>query len=135
IDYDSLVEDKRASPFHDGVHAVARIEWNWIRATSEEEALRLSSFRVQKFRNILDSGVIKVDELVTCLVGMNESGKTAILSALHRLNPVGEADFSEQQDYPRWLLSKDRRNDVVKDAVPIEATFSLNDDDHRAIEE
>lgn len=96
--------------------------------------MRLASFRVRKFRNIIDSGVVAVDDLVTCLVGMNESGKTAILSALHRLNPVGEAIFSEQQDYPRWLLSKDRRNDVIKDAVPIEATFALDDDDHQAIQ-
>lgn len=96
--------------------------------------MHLKSFRVRKFRNILDSGVIAVDDAVTCLVGMNESGKTAILSALHRLNPVGGADFNEQQDYPRWLLSKDRRADVVKDAVPIEATFSLGEDDLRAVE-
>jgi len=96
--------------------------------------LRLENFRVRKFRNILDSGVIAVDEAVTCLVGMNESGKTALLSALHRLNPVDEADFNEQQDYPRWLLSRDRRADVVKDAVPIEATFSLDEEDLRAVE-
>ena len=96
--------------------------------------MQLKHFRVRKFRNILDSGEIMVDDAVTCLVGMNESGKTAILSALHRLNPVGEAEFNEQQDYPRWLLSKDRRADVVKDAEPIAATFSLDDDDREAIE-
>lgn len=66
---------------------------------------------------------------------MNESGKTAILSAIHQLNPVGEADFNEQQDYPRWLLSKDRRADVVKNAVPIEATFSLDESDVRVVED
>lgn len=98
------------------------------------EALHLKSFRVRKFRNILDSGAIAVDDAVTCLVGMNESGKTAILSALYRINPVGEANFNEQQDYPRWLLSKDRRADAVKDAVPIEATFTLDHSDLLAVE-
>ncbi len=49
--------------------------------------MQLKHFRVRNFRNILDSGEIMVDDAVTCLVGMNESGKTAILSALHRLNP------------------------------------------------
>lgn len=96
--------------------------------------MQLASFRVRKFRNILDSDLIAVDEAVTCLVGMNESGKTAILSALHRLNPVGSAEFNEQQDYPRWLLAKDRRADVIKHAVPIEATFALDDDDKRALD-
>lgn len=96
--------------------------------------MHLKTFRVRKFRNILDSGVIAVDDAVTCLVGMNESGKTAILSALYRLNPVGAADFNEQQDYPRWLLSKDRRVDVVKHAVPIEATFVLDTDDLDALD-
>ncbi|GAB3298558.1 hypothetical protein [Epidermidibacterium keratini] len=63
--------------------------------------MQLTTFRVRKFRNIIDSGEIKVDGSVTCLVGMNESGKTAVLSALHRLNPVDAASFDEQRDYPR----------------------------------
>ncbi|MCP2264409.1 hypothetical protein ACFQHV_23685 [Promicromonospora thailandica] len=84
--------------------------------------MQLASFRVRKVRNIIDSGEIKVDESVTCLVGMNELGKTAVLSALHRLNPVDEASFDEQRDYPRWLLSRDRRERTIGDVVPIEAT-------------
>lgn len=87
--------------------------------------MRLASFRVRKFRNILDSGLIAADDLVTCLVGMNESGKTAILSALHRLNSVDKTSFDEQQDYPRWLLSRDRRAGVIGDAEPINAVFAL----------
>jgi recombinational DNA repair ATPase RecF len=71
--------------------------------------VRLERFRVRKFRNVLDSGDITVKPDVTCLVGMNEAGKTAILAALHRLNPVGSEGFHEQRDYPRWLLSKDRK--------------------------
>lgn len=91
--------------------------------------MQLTRFRVRKFRNIIDSGEIKVDETVTCLVGMNESGKTAVLSALHRLNPVDDASFDEQRDYPRWLLSRDRREKTVGDVVPIEATFTLDGSD------
>lgn len=97
--------------------------------------MQLTRFRVRKFRNIIDSGEIKVDECVTCLVGMNESGKTAVLSALHRLNPVDDASFDEQRDYPRWLLSKDRREKKVGDVVPIEATFTLDDSDIALIED
>ena len=97
--------------------------------------MQLSKFRVRKFRNIIDSGEIKVDESVTCLVGMNESGKTAVLSALHRLNPVDDASFDEQRDYPRWLLSRDRREGTIGDVVPIEATFTLDDADLAVLED
>ena len=40
--------------------------------------MRLTAFRVRVFRNIIDSGDIKVDE-VTCLVGKNEAGKSGSL--------------------------------------------------------
>lgn len=41
----------------------------------------LKSFHDQKYRNVLDStqGAVQVD--VTCLAGMNESGKSAMLDA------------------------------------------------------
>ena len=47
--------------------------------------LVLGRFRVRKFRNIDDSGCIPV-ERVTAFVGRNESGKTALLKALHKFN-------------------------------------------------
>jgi len=50
--------------------------------------MRLKSFRVERFRNVLDSGDIPVDDAITCLVGKNESGKTNLLHALHLLNPA-----------------------------------------------
>ena len=96
--------------------------------------MRLSRFRVRKFRNIIDTGEIDVDEAVTCLVGMNESGKTAVLSALHRLNPIDGESFDEQRDYPRWLLSKDRREGVIGDASPISATFELEPAERELLE-
>lgn len=91
--------------------------------------MRLTRFRVRKFRNIVDSGDIAVDPHVTCLVGMNEAGKTAILAALHRLNPVGRASFDVQRDYPRWLANKDRKAGVIDDVRPIEADFELSADE------
>lgn len=95
--------------------------------------MRLKTFRVRKFRNIIDSGEIQVDDLVTCLVGMNESGKTTVLSALHRLNPIDGLNFEVQRDYPRWLLIKDRRDGQIDDTVVIEAKFLLDDADKAAV--
>ncbi|GAA2469089.1 ATP-dependent nuclease [Terrabacter carboxydivorans] len=96
--------------------------------------MQLTKIRVRKFRNIIDSGEIAIDEKVTCLVGMNESGKTAVLSALHRLNPVDGDSFVEQRDYPRWLLSRDRRAQTIDKTAPIEATFTLDEGDRVALE-
>ena len=57
-----------------------------------------------RFRNVLDSGAIPVEEDVTCLVGKNESGKTALLQALERLNPARTATFELESQYPRWRM-------------------------------
>ncbi|MFT4299813.1 MAG: AAA family ATPase [Aeromicrobium sp.] len=95
--------------------------------------MQLTEFRVTNFRNIVDSGPIAVDELVTCLVGMNESGKTSLLQALHRLNPVDGMTFDLQRDYPRWKLVADRRAGNLESTVAIEAVFGLDDDDQAVI--
>jgi predicted ATP-dependent endonuclease of OLD family len=97
--------------------------------------MHLTRFRVRKFRNIVDSGDINVTTDVTCLVGMNEAGKTTVLAALHRLHPADDATFVTQQDYPRWLLTKDRKADVIAETRPIEADFTLSEDEQRTIAE
>ena len=45
--------------------------------------LTASEFRIQNYRNIDDSGWIKL-ERVTALVGRNESGNTQIISSLQK---------------------------------------------------
>jgi len=52
------------------------------------EVMRLKTVQVRMFRNFLDSTEVKIEEKVTCLVGKNESGKSAFLNALWRLNPA-----------------------------------------------
>ena len=39
-------------------------------------------------RSVEDSDEFAIDESVTCLVGKNESGKTAVLQGIYRSNPV-----------------------------------------------
>lgn len=51
-------------------------------------AVKLVSVEVDHFKNILKSGVVVIQPDVTCVVGKNESGKTAFLQALHRFNPA-----------------------------------------------
>ena len=53
--------------------------------------MKLKEYRVKEFRSVWDSGPIKVDKK-TCLVGKNEAGKTALLTALYRTNPIIPSD-------------------------------------------
>ena len=50
--------------------------------------MRLKSFKVGPYRNILGTGEIEVHPSITVLVGKNESGKTNLLHALDGLNPA-----------------------------------------------
>ncbi|MEV7455359.1 ATP-dependent nuclease [Pseudarthrobacter oxydans] len=96
--------------------------------------MRLESVRVQLFRNVVDSEEIDIDPQVTCFVGKNESGKTALLNALYRLNPVHTSTtFEVSKDYPRWRLSKDRKTGVIEDAAPVSAIFRIEDADRAAV--
>jgi predicted ATPase len=67
--------------------------------------MRLRAAQVQHYKLIQDGGRFRVDD-VTCLVGKNESGKTAVLKALHRINPDDrdEKDFDVETEYPRHQL-------------------------------
>lgn len=95
--------------------------------------MKIKSFRVTNFRNIVDSGVIKVDPSVTCLVGKNEAGKSGLLEALNRLNPAYESRFDLQDQYPRWRMAQDRRKGELEEHAPITAAFTLEEDDRTAI--
>lgn len=96
--------------------------------------MKLTSFHVRVFRNVVDSGEIKVIGN-TCLVGKNEAGKSACIEALHRLNPAKAASFSLLDDYPRWLKKEHELTGEIKKATPITATFELTDDEVVNIED
>jgi predicted ATP-dependent endonuclease of OLD family len=95
--------------------------------------MRLKSFHVRVFRNVIDSGPIEVKKN-TCLVGKNEAGKSAILEALDRLNSARPVPLNLLDDYPRWLKKQHEISGEIKDAVPITATFELSPEDVALIE-
>lgn len=88
--------------------------------------MKLKSFRVTKFRNIVDSGNVEVDESVTCLVGKNEAGKSGLLEALYLFNPAYEDSFNVDDQYPRWLVVRDRRRSNLSEVTPISVVFELD---------
>ncbi len=87
--------------------------------------MRLSSVQVTEFKSVKDSETFSIGD-VTCLVGRNESGKTALLQALYRLNPIieshGHFDVTEdyprstEEDYQQAIERKERRPARVVDA-------------------
>jgi predicted ATP-dependent endonuclease of OLD family len=101
--------------------------------------MKLWKIHVTEFKSIWDSGEFEVAD-ITCLVGKNEAGKTALLQALARLNPLAGAEgtFDVTDDYPRSDV-EDYRQDVEegrrKPAVVINVIYSLEEEDLRPIKE
>ena len=100
--------------------------------------MELKSVRIQNYRSIEDSGVVPIGE-ITCLVGKNESGKTAFLQALHLLNPLnpisGKRTFDDVMDFPSRRFSAYRKVREKSPAVVVTAVFELSDNELRIIEE
>src|SRR5580700_11108517 len=99
--------------------------------------MRLKAFRVRDYKSIRDSGRVEVGD-ITCLVGKNEAGKTALLEALYRLNPVVQAKgtFNVAHDYPRADVEDYRHAVETKAqsvAIPIEVDFALGEEECAAI--
>nr|WP_281719809.1 AAA family ATPase [Nitrosomonas nitrosa] len=100
--------------------------------------MKLKEFRVREFRSIWDSGPVKVDDQTTCLVGKNEAGKTALLTALYRTNPIISSDavFDETYDYPKREVEDYRfaiENGDRDEAVVVECLYELGDDDLKSV--
>ncbi|GAA0997029.1 AAA family ATPase [Subtercola frigoramans] len=93
--------------------------------------MKLVAVTVKNFRNFVEAQRVEIEEDVTVLVGKNESGKTTVLKALHRLNPANgdSRKFDLVTEYPRWRLAKDRRNDDNLSATyPVVAEFTPEHD-------
>jgi hypothetical protein len=89
------------------------------------------------FRNFVEPQRIEIEDDVTALVGKNESGKTTVLKALHRLNPAnGDGrKFNVVTEYPRWRLIADQRKGSLDDVRPVTAEFLVDDRDMAALSE
>jgi len=95
----------------------------------------LDTVEIQRFRNFVEPQEFVIEDDVTCLIGKNESGKTTVLKALHRLNPANgySHSFDLTTEYPRALLSEHRKGRKLSEGEPVRATFSLSEDDCSAL--
>ena len=96
--------------------------------------MKLTRARVTNFKSIEDTGWVTIDD-VTCMVGKNESGKTAFLHALRRLSPVTgvNGDF-DIKDYPRKGYVRYKRIHPDRPAVVVAAEFKLTDSEVEEVE-
>ena len=100
--------------------------------------MKLKQFTVREFKSIWDSGPIEIDDLVTCLVGKNEAGKTALLTALYRTNPIIPEDggFDLTYDYPKREVEDYRfavENRERPEAVVVDCLYELDAEDKAAV--
>ena len=100
--------------------------------------MKLKTVQIREFQSIQDSTEFEIGD-VTCLVGKNEAGKTALLRALYRLNPIHEPDgnFDVTDDYPRGTV-EDYRDAVAagerEPAIVVTATYALEHQDVAEVE-
>lgn len=98
--------------------------------------MKLIKVRIQNYRSVEDSEEFDIGDL-TCLVGKNEAGKTALLSALRALRPSKSQSFEidETIDYPRRFSTRfdDRHPDGQAEVV--RTWWSLDDTDKELVEQ
>lgn len=83
--------------------------------------MKINSFCVENYRCFKNSSWIDVKD-ITVLIGKNESGKTALLKALHKLNPYRAEDYNMDREWPRG-----RRKERSGDKYAVAARFILSD--------
>lgn len=90
--------------------------------------LRISSFRIQNFRNIRDSGDIRLD-VITTFIGKNESGKTSTLEAIASFD---HSEFYLQQDIcnetaPDYEVESDQSAEIPIVTLRFEITEEVSE--------
>ncbi|MCY4130158.1 MAG: AAA family ATPase [Gammaproteobacteria bacterium] len=92
--------------------------------------MKLRSVRISNYRSVEDSTEFEIDD-VTCLVGKNEAGKSAILLALGALNPdeATPITLDKERDYPRRNLVRYEQLHDDGEAIVASTTWELEDED------
>jgi predicted ATP-dependent endonuclease of OLD family len=88
--------------------------------------MKLIKLRIENYKCIEDTTEFQVDQ-VTCSMGKNEAGKTAILEALYKLNPVEkEKGEFEELEYPRRYITNYRQRQDQEQANVLTTVWELN---------
>ena len=90
--------------------------------------MKIQGFRVRKYRNIEDSGYVNLLSSLTCIVGKNQSGKTALLKALYKFNPYRADPYDLRREWPRGQRTTRNSNQVV-----CEVNFKLEEEEKQTL--
>jgi len=97
--------------------------------------VKLLKVEVTSYKSINNSGWFKVGD-VTCLVGKNESGKTAVLQALLKLNPESdEQPYDYEREYPSLKVDAYESQHEHEPATVVKAVFELTDKDRQRLKD
>ena len=98
--------------------------------------MKLTHAHVTNFRCIDDSNPVEIGTS-TCLVGKNESGKTAFLKALEGLRSVdaGYTEYDRTENYPRRFLADYDERHEGGEARVIQTVWELEEEDREALAE
>ena len=75
-----------------------------LNGKKENTMIKLTEVTIHKYKSIESDQTFPIDDKITILVGMNESGKTSVLEAIAKTNYFTEDDtfkYSTTHDYPR----------------------------------
>ncbi len=95
--------------------------------------MKLTQVEIHDFQSIRISNPFAVGD-ITCFVGKNEAGKTALFQALYRLNPLvaEDAHYDVTTDYPRTDVEAYRHALATGEGEPatvVTATYTLDNTD------
>ena len=96
--------------------------------------MKITRARVNNYKSIDDSSWVELED-VTALVGKNESGKTAFLQAIRKINSIsGEDDGFDIHDYPRKGYIRYKRMHEENPCIVAQAEFELSEGEVSEIE-
>lgn len=98
--------------------------------------MKLKKVVIHKYKSIEQEQIFEVEDDVTILVGMNESGKTATLEALAKSNYFSDDKtfkYSTTHDYPR--KEKKKMDKAGISPIAITCTYEIDEELQHIIEE
>src|SRR5690554_2078504 len=92
--------------------------------------IKLQSVKLNKYKSIQKPQTLEISPEITTIVGMNEAGKTSVLTALAKTNYFNPSDadfkFDIVQDFPRNELIDFQSSE--DDCEIIECKYEISDE-------
>ena len=79
--------------------------------------MKLTKARIKNFKSIQDSTEFDIDDRITCLVGKNQAGKTALLEALNRRSGIVDLTYT-LEDEDCQIIKERFGDECLKDESP-----------------